>query len=136
MRTIGKSLLDVSAFSVLLFLFLFTCTLMGMEFFSHKVKYNDKDEFDLSGESPRYNFDNFLFGMTTLFVFLTGDSWNVIMFKFVRMNFYLGLGYFMVVMMLGRFMLLNLFLAILLKNFDENPPDLKKEEAKKRKAQE
>jgi hypothetical protein len=70
---IGKTVKDISSFSVLLFLFMFTYTLLGMEMFSHKVHYNEFNELDDNGESPRANFDTFWFALTSVFIVLTGE---------------------------------------------------------------
>ena len=122
LKTIAKSLVDISAFSVLLFLFMFTYTLLGMELFAYRVKFNENDELDTAtGESPRTNFNTFVEGITTIFITLTGDSWNLIMYRFIRQNSSVGLLYFISLVIFGRFMLLNLFLVFLLGNFDEPP---------------
>lgn len=61
LKTIGQTLKDISTFSILLFLFIFTFTILGMETFGHKAAFNSSDELDLiSGQSPEYNFDTFL----------------------------------------------------------------------------
>lgn len=44
---ITMSLKDIGNFSVLLFLFLFTYTLLGMEIFANKVKFDDQGNIDL-----------------------------------------------------------------------------------------
>ena len=57
----GKTLKDVSIFSILLYLFIFTYTLVGMELFANKAKFDEQNKLDLvSGTSPLANFDNFL----------------------------------------------------------------------------
>ena len=119
LKTIIISLVDISAFSILLFLFMFTYNLLGMEFFAYRIAYNDADQLDLdNGEYPRTNFNTFLEGITTIFITLTGDSWNLIMYRHIRQNYAVGLLYFVSLVIFGRFLMLNLFLAILLKNFD------------------
>ena len=56
-----KTLGDVSTFSVLLVLFMFTYTLLGMELFAFKVAYDVNGNIDLTGgEAPRANFNSFL----------------------------------------------------------------------------
>jgi len=48
------SLKDIGNFSVLLFLFLFTYTLLGMEIFSYNAKFDKDGNLDLAnGQSPR-----------------------------------------------------------------------------------
>jgi len=73
---ISKSLKDIANFSVLLFLFLFTFTLLGLELFSNKVKFDASGEVDLvNGTSPRPNFDDFVQGFTAIFIVMIGDNW-------------------------------------------------------------
>jgi hypothetical protein len=76
---IAKSLKDISNFTILLVLFMFTYSLLGMELFAYGVKY-DYDGLvtdPLSeGEFPRSNFNSFIFAFTTIFVVLIGEDWN------------------------------------------------------------
>jgi hypothetical protein len=37
---LGRTLIDIATFSVLLFLFIFVFTLLGLELFAHKAKVN------------------------------------------------------------------------------------------------
>jgi hypothetical protein len=72
--TIGKTMKDISSFSILLFLFMFTYTLLGMEMFAYKVKYDEDNIVDMeNGVSPRANFDYFLIAFTTIFIVLIGE---------------------------------------------------------------
>jgi len=94
---------------------MFVYCLLGMELFGHKIKYTADWTYDLeNGTAPRINFDSFWHGMITIFITLTGDSWNFIMYDHVRFNEPVGVIYFLTLVIIGRFMLLNLFLAILL----------------------
>jgi hypothetical protein len=70
---IGRTVKDISSFSILLFLFMFTYTLLGMELFAYKVKFNADNVYDENGHSPRTNFNTFLIGFTTVFVVITGE---------------------------------------------------------------
>jgi hypothetical protein len=83
---IAKTLKDISNFTILLFLFIFTYAMLGMELFAYRVRFDDQGEpIELDdgnsnngrgveiGESPRENFDTFLFAMTTIFILLIGD---------------------------------------------------------------
>ena len=116
---IGKTLKDISNFSVLLFLFMFTYTLLGMELYAYNVKFNDENEVDSNGESPRANFDTFLEAFTTIFIVLIGEDWNQVMYAHIRASGHIGIIFFVSLVIFGNFILLNLFLAILLKNFEE-----------------
>lgn len=122
LQTIAKTLKDVGTFSILLFLFMFTFSLLGMEMYANKVKFLPDNSLDLTnGESPSSNFDTLLNAFATVFTLLTADGWSAIYFAHYR-----GLPnisstlYFILLIILGQRILLNLFLAILLQNFDEN----------------
>ena len=56
--------------------------------------------------------------MIAVFVLLTNEEWNNIMIIHVKsMNSYLPVIYFTLVVIIGNFILLKLFLAILINNF-------------------
>lgn len=75
---------EIGSFSVLLFLFMFTYTLLGMELFAHKVKFDSSGEIDVdNGTSPRANFDDFLHGITTVYIVLIGDDWQIVMYNHI-----------------------------------------------------
>jgi len=57
-----------------------------------------------------------------------GEDWPVAMYNQTRpqkttMEYYTAIGYFLSLMAIGNIMLLSLFTAILLQNFDEEPED-------------
>lgn len=62
------SIKDISNFSVLLFLFIFIYTLLGMELYAYRC-YFDENNVPVSsgGNSPRENFNYFLMGFNTVF---------------------------------------------------------------------
>ncbi|PCI31095.1 hypothetical protein COB52_00365 [Candidatus Kaiserbacteria bacterium] len=117
---IGNSLKDISNFSVLLFLFIFIYALLGMELFAYRIKFDENGNVDPNGKPIRTNFDEFINSVTTIFIVIIGEDWNNIMYAYVR-----GTGsdftimFFVSLLIFGNLVLLNLFLAILLKNFSE-----------------
>ena len=106
-------------------------TILGMELFSYKAKFNEKNEIDLqNGNSIMQNFDSFIWSFTSVFIVLTSDSWSMIWFAYYRaMKSWIVTAYIQIIFYLGNRILLNLFLAILLQNFDEDSieQELKKE---------
>lgn len=115
LKTITTSFKDVSTFSILLFLFMYIYTLLGLELFAYKGKFtNDKID-EVSGTSPQINFDTFFNSIITVFIILTNDGWSTIFFNYYRAT---GAGisvtYFISLIVFGQKVLLNLFLAILL----------------------
>jgi hypothetical protein len=124
------TLKDIRNFSVLMLLFMFIYTLLGMELYAYKVIFNNEDLESVAeepGEYPRANFNTFLSGFTTIFIVLIGEDWNTQMYNHVRTRGYGAIFFFVSLFIMGNLVLLNLFLAILLKNFEE-PPGKEEEE--------
>ena len=119
-KTIVNSFKDVSNFSVLLFLFIFVYTLLGRELFAYNLKFDSNGNLssESNAQSPRSNFDTFGEAIVTIFIVLTGEQWNIIMYNWVRYQKYPSLAFFISLIMIGQMILLNLFLAILLENFN------------------
>lgn len=60
-KQLGKAISEISNFSVLLFLFIFTYSILGMEWFSNLAKFDIEYRNDLeNGISPPLNFDSFI----------------------------------------------------------------------------
>lgn len=76
----------MSTFSILLLLFIFTYSLLGMELFAFKAKFNSNNELDYSEDSKYvlYNFNSFIDAFLTVFVVLTGDSWTIAYYDHYR----------------------------------------------------
>jgi hypothetical protein len=133
---------DISNFSVLLFLFMFTYTLLGMEIFAYNVWFDHEnnpakvpDRWNLTNNTeliqPRNNFNFFLVGFTTVFSILIGDGWNEIMYDHIRTLGMKVMPFFVSLYIFGNLILFNLFLAILLKNFEVEEEDPTKIEENK-----
>jgi len=81
--------------------------------------------------APRTNFDRIDHAMTTIFIIIVGEDWPGVMYDYVRVyrNYGAVAGYkslysglvslvFMVCFTVGNMLLLSLFTAILLNNFE------------------
>ena len=143
MRKMGQSMVDISNFSLLLILFMYIFALLGMELFSNVAMIDEEDnlvigqnyiqELYLSDEYsvfPRDNFNNIGFALTTVFIAIIGEDWNWTMYQWVRaygngsdVSYRIALFYFIVLMILGNIVLLSLFTAILLRNFEGETQD-------------
>lgn len=113
-----KSLKDISSFSVLLFLLMFIYVLLGMEIFAQKSF--SKDLNLLSPIGYRMNFNNFFNGFIVVFTIFTGENWDQTMFEFANQQGYISIFFFISLIIVGQMIFLNLFLAILLENFDSD----------------
>lgn len=116
---------DVSTFSILLLMFMFIFSLLGMELFGFKVLFHEdlysgpEDKHHDQAESPRPNFDDLVMSITTVFAIAVGDDWNYLMAMAYRAQGYIAIAFYSVVFIFMNLILLNLFLAILLGNFEE-----------------
>jgi hypothetical protein len=120
LQTMWRTLVDIASFTLVLFLFMFVYTILGMEVFAEKAKFTD-DKVDMeNGESIPQNFDSFLWAFTTVFVLLTEEGWSGVFYAYhravgaIRANLY-----FLSLFIIGPRILLNLFLAVLLENFED-----------------
>jgi voltage-dependent calcium channel L type alpha-1D len=122
LETMAHTLTDVASFSILLFLYIFIFTLLGMELFAWRAKLDpDTNYVDLiNGESPTFNFDNFLNSFSLVFIILTNDGTSLIYYNHYRsVSPVSSTIYFVSLVLIGQKIILNLFVAILLENFDE-----------------
>ena len=95
-------------------------TLMGMQFFAGKLKFNSEDQPDSNGTSVRYNFDTFPRAFLSVFILLTGENWNEMMYNAMRATSNFASLYFIIVILLGNFIIVQLLVAIVINNFDES----------------
>ena len=90
-----------------------------MQFFAGKLTFNSKGYYDPNGEVARANFDTIYWAAITVFEVLIGDNWNQVMFDCVKAVGVLSSFYFISLILFGSIIMLNLFLAILLGNFEK-----------------
>lgn len=102
-------------------------SLTSTEFFAYKILVNPKTNIVYNGEdsydgfdSPRLNFDNFSSSFISNFAIIGLDQWTYIMHDAYRAMKSPSVSlYFIIVVIIGNLILLNLFLAILINNFIE-----------------
>jgi hypothetical protein len=71
---------------------------------------------------PHWNFDSFLQAFITVFIVQVSDGWCDVFFDYYRASVrspIISTIFFISLIVIGHIILLNLFLAILLKEFDE-----------------
>ena len=116
LTTIAMSILEVANASVVLLIIMFIFVLLGMQLFGGVY-----DEAFSPDEKPRAHFDNFWWAFVTVFQVLTGENWNEVLYNTM---FAAGPGaaviYFVALNVVGNYLILNLFLAILLGNFEQD----------------
>lgn len=74
LNTLGKTLLDIGNFGMLLVLFMYIYALVGLQFFANRFHFDEDgvaigigEEGYYSAEVPRSNFDNLMNAFTTIF---------------------------------------------------------------------
>jgi voltage-dependent calcium channel L type alpha-1D len=135
-----KTVKDLANFGVLLTLFLYIYTLVGMQFFANRLRYDadgypiediGSDEWEDPALWPRSNFDDFNHAFGTVFQVLTTENWNNVMYDCRRSSGGVSIFYICSLIIVGNYIFMNLFLAILLGNFseaDEEEPEPDEEE--------
>jgi len=86
LKTIANTIKDISNFSILLFLFIFIYSLLGMELFAYKVRFNEDNIFENSedGEFPASTFNSFVEAFYSVFIVLANDGWTTIYLNHYR----------------------------------------------------
>jgi hypothetical protein len=101
---------DISTITVLLLVFIFTYMLIGMELYSQRVQ---------ATEDSTSTYNSLSESFLSVFIVLANDGWTNIYF-----NHYHQAGaipatiYFISLVMIGQFVLLNLVIAIIIENFE------------------
>ena len=83
-----------------------------MQLFAGKLT---EENFD--GEKPRGHFDNFWWFRDSLSS-IDGENWNEVLFDGIKVTGFTSVAYFLALTFLGNYVI-NLFLAILLDQFDQ-----------------
>jgi hypothetical protein len=114
----------MGTYAILLLIFVTMFSGLGTEFFAFKVKIDSQGLPNAEeGVSPDSNFYNSLEAFLSVFIVLINDGWSTIFFQHAKANpttNYMSYIYFVTLLIAGQFIMLNLFLAILLNNFEED----------------
>jgi voltage-dependent calcium channel L type alpha-1D len=124
-----KTVKDLANFALLLFLILFIYTLIGMQFFAnrfhfdstgHPITHIGSHEWATAPFISRSNFDDFTHAFATVFQILTTENWNSVMYDCRKVAGLGGVIYPCSLIIIGDYIFMNLFLAILIGNFSNN----------------
>jgi len=90
---------------------------------------NEHAPFDLIvGVIPRSNFDSLLTAFVTVFQILTQEDWNEVMYATQLQNGLASSLYFVTLIVVGNYMLFNLFVAIIIQGFADNKQQLSQQD--------
>ncbi|KAJ8386087.1 hypothetical protein AAFF_G00176810 [Aldrovandia affinis] len=109
-----KTMDNVATFCMLLMLFIFIFSILGMHIFG--CKFSLKTE---AGDTvpDRKNFDSLLWAIVTVFQILTQEDWNVVLYNGMASTSPMAALYFVALMTFGNYVLFNLLVAILVEGF-------------------
>lgn len=114
LETIMESLKKVSTAAVLLFIIIFIFSLIGTQLFAGRLT---DEAFD--GDKPSAHFDTLGWAFVTVFQILTGENWNEVLYNGMKVSGATAVMYFLSLSVVGNYVILNLFLAILLEQFEQ-----------------
>ena len=140
LRKIGQSLKDISNFSLLLLLLMYIFALLGMDLFAERAIFDSEGNLVIEEEKiqalyasgdtfsyPPDNFNGISRALTTIFIVIIGEDWNWTMYQWVRAYghsstsaYFISIIFFVLLVILGNIIMLSLFTAILLRNFEES----------------
>jgi len=162
-RTLLKSVIgtlkQMGDFVVLLLLVLSVLTMLGQSLFSGQFVFDENgmvlklcqgyEKFEQNKEFcekacplengvrsciPRAHFDDFYWGFLTVFQILTWENWNNIMFDAMNAIGWWGCFYFIITATVANFIVTNLFLAIMMSNFEKQRIELVEKQRKNKMA--
>ncbi|XP_017261817.2 voltage-dependent T-type calcium channel subunit alpha-1H [Kryptolebias marmoratus] len=109
-----KTMDNVATFCMLLMLFIFIFSILGMHLFGCKFGLRQ-----VSGDTlpDRKNFDSLLWATVTVFQILTQEDWNAVLYNGMASTTPLAALYFVALMTFGNYVLFNLLVAILVEGF-------------------
>ena len=122
METLMRTLPRVAPLSMLLFLLIVIYALLGMMLFGGKFYFPYREDCApwKNCAVPRANFDDFPTAFVSVFQILTGEDWNMIFYDSAATTGMASALYYVVVVILGNYIVLSLFVAILLEGFQSD----------------
>nr|XP_026690675.1 voltage-dependent T-type calcium channel subunit alpha-1G isoform X3 [Ciona intestinalis] len=109
-----KTMDNVATFMMLLTLFIFIFSILGMHLFGCDfcwVNQHGRTECD------RKNFDSLLWAFVTVFQILTQEDWNIVLYNGMAATSPFAAIYFVTLMTIGNYVLFSLLVAILVEGF-------------------
>ncbi|ESO03357.1 hypothetical protein HELRODRAFT_80461, partial [Helobdella robusta] len=107
---------NVAMFFLLLVLFIFIFSVLGMNLFGCKFC-DTRDQAKIHKGCKRKNFDSFLWAIITVFQILTQEDWHEVLYTGMSKTSPWASLYFIALMTFGNYVLFNLLVAILVEGF-------------------
>ncbi|XP_053327694.1 voltage-dependent T-type calcium channel subunit alpha-1H isoform X2 [Spea bombifrons] len=109
-----KTMDNVATFCMLLMLFIFIFSILGMHLFGCKFTLRTDNGDTIT---DRKNFDSLLWAIVTVFQILTQEDWNMVLYNGMASTSSCAALYFVALMTFGNYVLFNLLVAILVEGF-------------------
>eukprot|EP01060_Flectonema_neradi_P028643 TRINITY_DN3854_c3_g1_i1.p1 TRINITY_DN3854_c3_g1~~TRINITY_DN3854_c3_g1_i1.p1 ORF type:complete len:2094 (+),score=318.99 TRINITY_DN3854_c3_g1_i1:61-6342(+) len=110
---VAESISAVAYLSLLLLLLLFIYCVLGMQLFGES----------LASDTSRLNFSSLWRSLLTVFVVVTGEGWVKVMRSTMEATSWTASFYFVSLFVMGRYIILNLFIAIIIEKFQNKKTD-------------
>ena len=129
--TVFNTLKKIAPFSLLVLIFAFSYAILGLEIFSKKLSFDaenrplgeedyERGVENMKGTIPDWNFNNFPDAFICVFIVFANDGWSPIYYDHARsMHWFLPTLFFLSLIYIGQYILFQLFLAIMLQEFEE-----------------
>ena len=119
LAVIVNTMIDALNISALLLILLFCYLLIGMELYANKL--GPVNEKELLLHNHQENFNTFFEGFISVFIVLANNGWTRIYINHSRQTDSLIASsiFFFSLLVLSQFILLNLFISVLINNFEE-----------------
>jgi len=123
---VAQTVVDLATYMILLLVLILIYTVAGLQFFANMFRYDKfgvqielvgSPEWVNAPDQPRYTFDDFSSSFASVFQIITTENWNDLMYNAWRSFGPTAVLYSVSLVMIGTFILMNLFLGILLSNF-------------------
>jgi hypothetical protein len=152
LKSIVATVMEMGNFVLLLSLIVFVFSLSGQAFFANTFLFHpdtgrlvpqaDLDKvctspiptgtgYPYDSCVPRAHFDTFPWCVITIFQILSGENWNTVMYDGMRGTGWHAVFFFIICVLVGNFLILNLFIAILMSNFEQERGKYTEREADK-----
>jgi len=120
LRIIGEVLVSsMSSFisiALLLFLFLLVFAVVGLHVYGGSLSTEERESF--VGTQDRAQFDTFFLSVVSIFQVLTLEDWEFVMFDTIEFGNWGAAVYFVLWIIIGKYIFLTLFLAVTLEAFE------------------
>ncbi|KAM4726217.1 voltage-dependent T-type calcium channel subunit alpha-1I-like [Anableps anableps] len=123
LMVLKRTMEEASMLCWLLFLMIFLFSMVGLRLFGCKIesKGPNESENDVEKIDVRKNFNTLMWSMVTVFEVLTLEDWNFVLYNAMASTSAWAAVYFVVIIILGKNVILNILVGIVVENFQNQP---------------